>query len=307
MTAWIRTATLKNLVLKTAAIKRVVVGTKEQKRSTKTRTRVVYPYATPKRISQHLKSKGGESCSPSTVRRILLEEGWRATRPKVGHNDNDKQYREKRVTFCRNAAGFNCRRMVFSDESTFDSNHHNWQHVWIPPHAAGGKVPTRDVEVNAPCISVWAAIGWNFKSSLTFLSKPLKPDGGRAGLNAATYIRKCLAPNVSGMLAGVPQLLFMHDGHKAHTAKRTSEYLERKGVTLLPDWPSGSGDLNPIEQVWSLMKRRVSDLGGWSVNELKAHIQRVWDELDQATLNKFVLGFEKKRAECIKLRGRRVG
>ena len=71
----------------------------------------------------------------------------------------------------------------------------------------------------------------------------------------------------------------MHDNCPLHAARYTTEYLLKKGIKneKIMTWPPQSPDINPIENLWSTVKRELypGDQQYKSKAELWDAIQRV--------------------------------
>ena len=87
--------------------------------------------------------------------------------------------------------------------------------------------------------------------------------------------------------------VFMQDGAPAHTAKNTKNFLQERGISVLK-WPPKSPDLNPIENLWGIVKSGIKVKLKFTVKELKGEIKRVWNSIPQRDIDALVLGFPRR-------------
>ena len=123
-----------------------------------------------------------------------------------------------------------------------------------------------------------------------------------ATVNATLYQQKCLKTN----LALLKTKTLVQDGARAHAAATTATYLKKRGIRVLQDWPPRSPDLNPIENLWGILTRRVSDCGPTDEKELHQYIKQVWDEYPQCEIDKLVNSFSDRIKKCVKVKGKKV-
>ncbi len=68
--------------------------------------------------------------------------------------------------------------------------------------------------------------------------------------------------------------IFQQDLAPAHPAKSTRSWLNDHGVGVL-DWPANSPDLNPIENIWAIVKRKMRNKRPKN-DGLKATVKETW-------------------------------
>lgn len=76
--------------------------------------------------------------------------------------------------------------------------------------------------------------------------------------------------------------IFQHDNSSVHTSNHTKEYLAKKKIQTL-DWPSKSPDLNPIENLWGNLARKLYDNGKKQFDtkeDLRKALFKTWKEIE---------------------------
>ena len=76
-------------------------------------------------------------------------------------------------------------------------------------------------------------------------------------------------------LHGDAHFLFQQDLAPAHSAKMTGNWFSAHGITVL-DWPANWTDLNPIENLLDIVKRKRRSTRLNNTDELKAAIKATW-------------------------------
>ena len=110
-------------------------------------------------------------------------------------------------------------------------------------------------------------------------------------------------------VATVGNYIFQQDNAPIHTSAVTRAFFHQYHITVM-DWPAMSPDLNPIENLWPIMKdkfyKKWKELGSnkpsqsaQAVEVYKEILQEVWKEGLNGVLKNLVRGMPKRIAEVI--------
>ncbi len=103
-------------------------------------------------------------------------------------------------------------------------------------------------------------------------------------------------------LYGDADFIFQQDLAPAHTAKGTKSWFNDHGVTVL-DWPANSPDLNPIENLWGIVKRKMRDTRPNNADDLKATVKETWASIPPQQCHKLITSMPRRIEAVIKAKG----
>ncbi|GFS83690.1 transposable element Tcb1 transposase [Trichonephila clavipes] len=164
--------------------------------------------------------------------------------------------------------------VVFTDESRICLQHHNgrirvWRHrgermlnSCVIHHHTGP----------APGIMVWGGIGYYSRTPLVRIV---------GALNSKRYISEVLEPVVL-YLQGLVTAIFQQDNAQPHVARIVQSFFVNHQIELLP-WPARSPDLSPIENMWSMVAQRLTQIStpAATQDQLWQCVEAAWSAVPQ--------------------------
>ena len=151
----------------------------------------------------------------------------------------------------------------------------------------------------------WASFGYNKRTNLITMKGD--PDAPRGGVTARRYL-EVIEENLPTILDF--NSIFMQDNASVHTAYIIRDWFRDMGIVLV-DWPPYSPDMNPIENLWKILKAKIIELypelvimkDNDATRELLIRAaQESWDLLEEDLLNSLALGMQ-KRIDALKAAG----
>jgi transposase len=164
-------------------------------------------------------------------------------------------------------------RVMFSDETHFPLGHQGREYVQRPPGAGlDPKYTRKENQRLEGKVSLWGCICAEGLGHAELYVDTLNAHRYQTilGLNLVSSAHQFWPKG---------QWWFQQDNWTVHTAGTSRDWFHNHGVDLI-EWPAWSPDLNPIEEVWNDLKRRVYGRHPHTMEQLEQFITEEWAATD---------------------------
>ena len=179
---------------------------------------------------------------------------------------------------------------MFSDESPMYLFYEQNRKIDIVWGSQEDKVPVAKTVKKSAYVNIWGAMSASGLSAIHIM-----PQGQT--VDAEHYVEDILEKEVKSLLkrskrtneattnkmvVNKRRFTFQQDGAPAHTSKHAQDWCLQNLPNFIneDDWPGNSPDLNPMENLFSILNAKVyCDPEPQTLDELKKRIRKAWREI----------------------------
>jgi hypothetical protein len=230
----------------------------------------------------------------TTLTRFMRKNGthYKVFQIKPKLSDSNIEKRLKFIEMYRNWSISDWEKVVFSDESSVEIGKNYKKKGWIPK----GKIKfiQRKKKYCIHYFKVWSYITINGPGDLVFVEGKWNTE------NYINILRSNLQIKVKDQLG--EEFSFLQDSDSTHVSKIAKKWFIENNIKLI-EFPTCSPDLNPIENAWFIMKKKLSYYRNSKIDNIKDQAKLIWEKIDKDTCKKLIHSMPTRIKELEKNRG----
>ena len=244
-----------------------------------------------KEIKEKLSRTHQRSVSLSTISRHLRDHGCRSVLP-INAPMLTVEQKQNRVEWAKKHQGDDWNRTIFTDESSFQLFRNTVRRWSKNPEIKVKRIPKNSQKVHIwEAVSIKGVVGYRtFRTNLN-------------GIHFVDILKHHLLPGATIQFKRRWRL--QQDNDPKHTSGVAKEFIKNKIPELL-EWPANSPDLNPIENYWNVIKRRVEKRKPANIDDLEQFMNEEIEKTDSNFLINFVNSMKDRCLAAISSNGERI-
>jgi transposase len=244
-----------------------------------------------RQIAVKVQKTQGVKVSHQTIWRNLKKKGYRRSLPLATPMLTERHI-EARKEWAKEHMGDNWRNTIFTDETAFDL-FRNKVRRW---HKDGQK-PVRRLPKSRQKVMAWGGISLKGKTPLFCFTEIMD------GPFYVNILQTQLLPAARTMYGRRWRL--QQDNDPKHTSRVAKDFLAENGVEVM-NWPANSPDLNPIENLWQVIKNKVEKRMPENIEELKRFLAEEWDAVSEQTVINLISSMKNRCNQVLEKNGDRI-
>jgi transposase len=236
-----------------------------------------------RQLAVKLRETHNASISHHTVWRHIKKKNYKSSVP-IGTPMLTARHIETRMAWAQFHMNDDWSRTIFTDETAFDLFRNK-----IRRWHKDGQRPIRRLPKERQKVMAWGGISLKGKTSLFCFTDIMD------GPYYVNILETQLLPATQRLYGRNWRL--QQDNDPKHTSRVAKTFIDEKRIRTI-DWPSNSPDLNPIENMWYIMKNNVEKRMPKNVDELKRFMVEEWEKIPQEIVKNIIMSM-KRRCELV--------
>ncbi|CAO4371152.1 unnamed protein product [Caenorhabditis nigoni] len=227
----------------------------------------------------------------NTVRNVIKRSGVIVRQRMMKVPKLTDAHKVRRLDFAKTNMATQWKNVVFSDEKKWnldgpDGNRSYWRDLRKDPQMFSRR------NFGGGSLMIWGSFCDGKKLNLQFITTR------ETSVSYQKTLQTAIVPFFRNRRRSH---IFQQDNAPIHKSNSTLAWLAAKGIKDMT-WPACSPDLNPIENLWGILARRVYKNGRQfnSVQELKDSVQEEWDRVSSVELQNLVASMPNRICEVIR-------
>ena len=254
-------------------------------------------------VQQDLETNLDVTVNEITVRRVFKDAGLQAMKKEKRPRLSAKNIKE-RLEFAKQYKDWTVedwKHVVWSDETRinrFCSDGYSWCWVLDKNNLQEHQI-SQTVKHGGGSIMIWGCMTAHGPGFMCQIMGTMVQDV------YISILEDCLLKTLKWYKLKSKDTIFQQDNNPKHTANKVQQWLKKRSFETLI-WPAQSPDINPIEHLWAIIKRKLNEYETPpnGMIQLWQRIETIWNNIDKDVCMNLIDSMPRRIEAVLKAKGK---